>query len=70
MKGARFPSELATEPCPATAKARLRLTSHPSINHATYFLQSSVTPDGRSLLFASYRSGIPQLYSVEGIPRR
>jgi len=68
MKGQRFPSELGTEPCRATAAGRLRLTAHPCINHATYFLQSSITPDGRTLLFASYRSGVPQLYSVEDFP--
>lgn len=68
MKGHRFPSELARETCRATGALLLRLTSHPSINHATYFLQSSLTPDGSTLLFNSYRSGAPQLYSVEDFP--
>jgi hypothetical protein len=40
------------------------MTSHPSINHPTYFLQSSFTPDGRRILFTSYRTGSPQLFSV------
>jgi hypothetical protein len=39
-----------------------QVTSHPSINHATYFLQSSITPDGRYILFTSYRTGSPQLF--------
>jgi hypothetical protein len=42
-----------------------QLTNHPSINHPTYFLQSSFTPDGRFVVFTSYRSGTPQLYEVE-----
>jgi hypothetical protein len=39
-----------------------QITRHPSINHATYFLQSSFTPDGRHILFTSYRKGTPQLF--------
>lgn len=38
-----------------------QITDHPSINHHTYFLNSSFTPDG-SVIFTSYRSGIAQLY--------
>ncbi len=41
------------------------MTAHSSINHATYFLQSSFTPDNRRLLFISYRSGAAQLYDLE-----
>ncbi len=44
-----------------------RMTDHPSINHPTYFLQSSFFPDGRSLVFTSYRTGSPQLFSL-GFP--
>ncbi len=39
-----------------------QLTDHPSINHPTYFLNSSFTPDGRVVIFTSYRSGSAQLY--------
>lgn len=42
-----------------------QLTNHPSINHHTYFLNSSFTPDGRVVIFTSYRSGCAQLYEVE-----
>ena len=42
-----------------------QLTSHPSINHPTYFLTSSFTPDGKHVIFTSYRSGSPQLYELE-----
>ncbi len=45
-----------------------RLTSAPTVNHSTYFLQSAMTPDGRTMLFTSYRSGAAQLYSVEEFP--
>jgi hypothetical protein len=41
-----------------------QMTSHPSINHPAYFLQSSFTPDGERILFTSYRTGSPQLFSV------
>ncbi len=42
-----------------------QLTSHPSINHPTYFLTSSFTHDGKYVIFTSYRSGSPQLYELE-----
>lgn len=42
-----------------------QLTSHPSINHPTYFLTSSFTPDGKFVVFTSYRSGSAQLYELE-----
>jgi len=49
----------------ATGALIHQLTSHPSINHPTYFLTSSFTPDGRHVIFTSYRSGSPQLYELE-----
>jgi oligogalacturonide lyase len=42
-----------------------QLTSHPSVNHPTYFLTSSFTPDGRHIVFTSYRAGAPHLYELE-----
>ncbi|MGH9671610.1 MAG: oligogalacturonate lyase family protein [Bryobacteraceae bacterium] len=45
-----------------------RMTNHPSINHATYFLQSSFTPGGESLIFISYRDGGAQLYEIRPWP--
>jgi hypothetical protein len=42
-----------------------QLTSHPSINHPTYFLTSSFTPDGKVVVFTSYRTGQPQLHELE-----
>lgn len=52
----------------ATGATVHQLTNHPSINHPTYFLQSSFTPDGRSVLFTSYRTGSAQLFEVTGFP--
>src|SRR6266536_5565620 len=49
------------------------MTDHPSINHATYFLQSSFTPDNRTLIFTSYRKGSVQLFEIDfpdGEPRQ
>jgi hypothetical protein len=45
-----------------------QLTAHPSINHPTYFLQSSFTPDGRALIFTSYRTGSAQLFEIAPYP--
>lgn len=41
-----------------------QLTSHPSINHPSYFLQSSFLPGDRSLFFSSNRTGDWQLFAV------
>ncbi len=51
----------------ATGATVHQLTRHPSINHPTYFLQSSFTPDGSQVLFTSYRTGSPQLFEA-GFP--
>ncbi len=64
-KGARFPSEHSAYRDRATGALVHQLTSHPSINHPTYFLQSSFTPDGRRLIFTSYRTGCAQLFEAE-----
>ena len=68
MKDTRFPSELAREQDPATGAAVLRLTSAPCVNHHTYFLNASLTPDEQALLFSSHRTGSWQLFSVEPFP--
>ena len=50
-----------------------QLTSHPSINHPSYFLQSSFFPDDRSLFFSSNRTGGWQLFELaieSGIERQ
>ena len=67
-KGARFDSEHSSYHDRVTGALVHQITSHPSINHATYFLQSSFSPDGQALLFVSYRSGGAQLYEVERFP--
>ncbi len=67
-KGARFPPEHSTFRDRATGALVHQMTAHDSINHATYFLQSSFTPDGKSLIFVSYRSGSAQLYGIERFP--
>jgi hypothetical protein len=40
------------------------MTNGPSINHLTYFLQSSFTPDTSRLIFTSYRTGAAQLFDA------
>lgn len=68
MKAQRFPSEHSLHSDPATGAVVHQLTNHPSINHATYFLQPSLTPDGGEIIFTSYRSGNAQLYSILDFP--
>ncbi|MBN9657510.1 MAG: PD40 domain-containing protein [Acidobacteria bacterium] len=68
MKSTIYPSEYALERDSSTGAVIHRLTSAACINHATYFLQSSFTPDGGTLIFTSYRTGSAQLFSIEGFP--
>jgi hypothetical protein len=68
MKGDRSGSEHACSRDRATAVPIHQMTNQPCINHATYFLQSSFTPDGQALIFISYRTGSAQLYEVEPFP--
>ena len=68
MKGDRWPSEHVTSVDRATGARVHQLTSHPSINHPTYFLQSSFTPDGLALIFTSYRTGSAQLFEIAPYP--
>ena len=44
-----------------------QITNHASINHPTYFLHSSFTPEDRSVVFTSYRTGTAQLFEA-GFP--
>ncbi|MGH9628240.1 MAG: hypothetical protein ACRD7E_07870 [Bryobacteraceae bacterium] len=49
---------------PATGARVHQITNHPSINHPTYFLQSSFLPGDESLIFTSYRTGSAQLFQA------
>jgi oligogalacturonide lyase len=68
VKGDRFPSEHSTFLDEATGARVHRLTAGASINHPTYFLQSSFTPDGKTLIFTSYRTGSAQLCEISPYP--
>ncbi len=61
----KMPTEHSTYLDPATGTRIHQLTSADAISHPTYFLQRSFTPDNRSLIFTSYRTGIAQLFEVE-----
>lgn len=63
-KGALWPSEHSTYRDRITGRTVHQMTNHASINHPTYFLQSSFFPDGHSLVFTSYRTGSPQLFTA------
>ncbi|MBM3812290.1 MAG: hypothetical protein FJW20_11735 [Acidimicrobiia bacterium] len=63
-----LPSEHSVRRDLETGATVHQMTSQPCINHATYFLQSSFTPDGESLIFISYRTGQAQLFEVTEFP--
>jgi oligogalacturonide lyase len=68
VKGDRFPSEQSSFLDRATHARVRQLTAHPSINHPSYFLQSSFTPNGEALIFTSYRTGSAQLFEIAPYP--
>ncbi len=68
MKGSLIPSEHTLLTDAATGARVHQMTSAPSINHATYFLQSPFTPDLRTMIFTSYRTGSAQIFSVDEFP--
>lgn len=45
--------------------ALLRWTSHAAMQHHFYFTNPTVTSDGRTGFFVSYRSGYPNLFSID-----
>lgn len=51
----------------ATGATLWQITDHPSINHGLYFLTSSFTPDERSIIFASFRTGSANFFRA-GFP--
>src|SRR5260370_35354971 len=63
-KGSRHAPEGFAYADKATGAKIRQLTDHPSINHPTYFLQSSFTPDAAALIFTSYRTGSAQLFEA------
>lgn len=67
-KGQETPSELRRLRDRITGTEVLQLTAAEAISHPTYFLQSSFTPDGRTLLFSSNRAGTWQLFAIAGYP--
>jgi oligogalacturonide lyase len=60
----QWPPEISTRPDRVTGAPILQVTNHASINHPTYFLQSSFLPDGSGMIFTSYRTGSPQLFEA------
>lgn len=65
MQGQLFPSEHSRHVDELTGRTVHQMTAHASINHAPYFLQSAFTPDGKTLIFTSYRTGCAQLYEID-----
>lgn len=64
-KNSIWAAEHKSFPDRKTGRLLHQWTDHPSINHPTYFLQSSFLPDGSGLIFTSYRTGSAQLFLVQ-----
>src|SRR5580704_6011777 len=67
-KGSRHAPEGCEYTDRVTGTRVRQLTAHPSINHPSYFLQSSFTPNGEALIFTSYRTGSAQLFEIASYP--
>lgn len=63
-KGDRFPSEHSVSRDDRTGATVHQITAHDSINHPTYFLNSSFTANQSAILFTSYRTGSAQLFEA------
>jgi Tol biopolymer transport system component len=63
-KGSLHRPEMASYAARSTGARIFQVTNHPSINHLSYFLQSSFTPDSKRLIFTSYRTGNAQLFEA------
>jgi hypothetical protein len=61
-KGAVFPAEWSEMRDEGTGTRVVQITNHPSINHPSYFLQSSFLPGDEALFFTSYRTDSAQLW--------
>ena len=67
-KGSLFASEHCTRRDSATGVLIHQMTTAATINHATYFLQTSFTPGDESMIFISNRTGVAQLYDIAPFP--
>ena len=63
-KGSHWPSEYLRLRDDATGAVIHQLTQHSGINHNLYFLNRSFTPDGKTLVFTSYRDGNSNLFEL------
>jgi len=63
-KGSWWPSEYQRLTDEKTGAVIHQLTQHPSISHNLYFLNRSFTPEGRTVVFTSYRDGNPNLFEL------
>jgi oligogalacturonide lyase len=60
----RFASERRVLADPETGVTIWQMTDAPAVHHHLYFTNPSITPNGRTLLFVSHRSGAPNLFTA------
>ena len=63
--GTLLPAEQRRTTDPETGRTLWQLTDSPSNNYPLYYFTSSVTPDGRFLVFHSERTGAVQLHRLD-----
>ena len=64
-RGRTFASETRELTDKRTGASIRQMTDHPAISHNLYFSNPSWTPDGKSIVFTSYRSGKPDLFKMD-----
>jgi oligogalacturonide lyase len=64
-KGKVYPSEKKVFKDAKMGVMIFQMTDHPSIHHNLYFVNPSCTPDGKTVIFVSDRSGAANLYKAD-----
>lgn len=64
-KGQTYSSEVKALKDKKTGAPIRQMTDHPAISHNLYFSNPSWMPDGKTIVFTSYRSGHPNLFKMD-----
>ena len=64
-KGQTYSSEAKALKDKKTGAVIRQMTDHPAVSHNLYFSNPSWMPDGKTIVFTSYRSGHPNLFKMD-----